>query len=75
MIKIHHGIVIFAKSEYIQECLVKQMKSNIFKKQYIAVLDGSLKNKYGTISAPIARKDGSIIERCVNKNGDTAITH
>ena len=25
------GIVIFAKNEYIQECLVKQMKSHIFK--------------------------------------------
>ena len=51
------------------------MKSNIFKKQYIAVLDGILGNKYGTISAHIARKDGSIIERCIDKNGDTAITH
>lgn len=29
----------------------------------------------GTINAPIARKENSIIERCVNINGDTAITH
>ena len=28
------GIVIFAKNEYIQECLVKQMKSKDFKKEY-----------------------------------------
>lgn len=29
----------------------------------------------GTINAPITRKENSIIERCVNINGDTAITH
>ena len=36
------GIVIFAKNEYIQECLVKQMKQNVFKKKYLAVLSGIL---------------------------------
>lgn len=29
----------------------------------------------GTIDAPIARKEGSIIERCIDKNGQRAITH
>lgn len=29
----------------------------------------------GTINAPIARKEGSIIERCVLKGGQIAITH
>ena len=52
------------------------MKNNHFKKEYIAVLDGILSEKSGTISAPIARKDNSIIERCVDfKNGEIAITH
>ncbi len=69
------GIVLFAKNEYIQECLVKQMKSKKLKKEYIAILDGILDIKNGTINAPIARKDNSIIERCVSFNGDTAITH
>ena len=69
------GIVIFAKNEYIQECLVKQMKSNEFIKKYIAIVDGNLDNLDGTINAPIARKESSIIERCVNETGDVAITH
>lgn len=69
------GIVIFAKNEYIQECLVRQMKSKEFIKKYIAVVNGSLDNLEGTISAPIARKEGSIIERCVSETGDIAITH
>ena len=69
------GIVIFAKNEYIQECLVRQMKSKEFIKRYIAVVTGSLDNLEGTINAPIARKEGSIIERCVSETGDIAITH
>ena len=69
------GVVIFAKNEYIQECLVKQMKNKTFKKEYVAIIDGNLNEKNGTISAPIARKENSIIERCVSPLGATAITH
>ena len=38
------GIVIFAKNEYIQENLIKQMKKKIFYKEYIAICDGIFKN-------------------------------
>lgn len=69
------GIVIFAKNEYIQECLIKQMKNKEFQKIYIALLEGNFKNNVGTINAPIARKENSIIERCVNISGEKAITH
>ncbi len=69
------GIVIFAKSEYIQELLIREMKKGDFKKYYIAILEGNLKEKQGTISAPIARKENSIIEREININGDIAISH
>lgn len=69
------GLVVFAKNEYIQECLVKQMKSKQFVKEYIAICNRVFENLSGTINAPIARKANSIIERCVDKNGDTAITH
>lgn len=33
------GLVVFAKNEYIQECLIQQMKSNDFKKEYIAFVE------------------------------------
>lgn len=69
------GIVIFAKNEYIQENLIKQMKTNTFKKEYLSILEGHLETTSGTISAPISRKDGSIIEREINPIGDYAITH
>ena len=51
------------------------MNNNIFKKYYIAVVDGILDEKSGIINASIARKENSIIERCVNANGDKAITN
>ena len=69
------GIVIFAKNEYIQEYLVREMKGNIFYKEYIAVCEGIFEENEGTITFPIARKENSIIERCVSLNGDIAITH
>ncbi len=69
------GLVVFAKNEYVQECLVRQMKNNEFKKEYIAVCSGIFEKKSGTINAPIARKENSIIERCIAENGETAITH
>ncbi len=69
------GIVIFAKNEYIQECLAKQMQFKTFYKEYIAILEGILDKNKGTIDAPISRKNGSIIERCIDKNGANAISH
>ena len=69
------GLVVFAKCEYIQEELIRQMKNNTFKKEYIGIIEGTLENKEGTINLPIARKENSIIERCINENGDKSITH
>lgn len=69
------GIIVFAKNEYIQECLIRQMNENQFKKEYTAIVSGILDKKVGAINLPIARKENSIIERCVSPNGKTAITH
>lgn len=69
------GLVVFAKCEYIQEYLINQMKNNQFKKEYLAVCNRIFDEKSGTINLPIARKENSIIERCISENGQTAITH
>lgn len=68
------GLIVFAKNEYIQECLIKQMQQNIFKKEYLAIVSGKLKNKAGIINLPIERKENSIIERCVSESGQEAVT-
>lgn len=68
------GLIVFAKNEYIQECLIKQMANNIFKKEYLTLVSGFLDEKKGIINKPIARKSDSIIERCISPNGKNAIT-
>ena len=69
------GLVVIAKCEYIQECLIKQMNDDSFIKEYIAIARG-LVDSSGVIDFPIARKDGSIIERCVDLvSGENAITN
>ena len=61
------GIVIFAKSEYIQENLTD------YEKYYLTIVDGQT-DESGIIDKPIARKLPSIIERTVRDDGDQAIT-
>lgn len=68
------GLIIFAKNEYIQEKLIRQMEKQEFTKEYLALVEGILENENGVIDAPIARKDGSIIERCVSVDGQRAVT-
>ena len=69
------GLIIFAKNDYVQECLIQQMQTNEFKKEYLAIVHGIFEKAQGTINLPIARKENSIIERCISENGQEAITH
>lgn len=69
------GLIVFAKNEYVQECLIQQMQTNEFKKEYLAIVHGIFETVQGTINLPIARKENSIIERCISENGQEAITH
>ena len=68
------GLVIFAKCEYIQECLSRQMSTNNFKKEYLCLIDGIIEPQNGYIELPIARKESSIIERCIDSSGQYSKT-
>lgn len=69
------GLIIFAKNEYVQENLIRQMQNNTFHKEYLCLAEGIFENSKGIINAPIDRKPNSIIERCVSPDGKMAITH
>ncbi len=56
------GLVIFAKEPVVQFWLSQQEIT----KEYLAIATGHIKEAQGIIDAPIARKEGSIIERCVD---------
>lgn len=56
------GLVIFAKEPVVQHWLSQQQ----VEKEYLALACGRFEHSEGIIEAPIARKEGSIIERCVD---------
>ncbi len=64
------GLVIFAKEPIVQHWLSLQQMD----KEYLAIVTGELPADEGFIEAPISRKEGSIIERCVSENGKYAKT-
>ncbi|WP_152549152.1 RluA family pseudouridine synthase [Geomicrobium sp. JCM 19037] len=68
------GIVIFAKHRFAHDQLHKRLQEEVGKR-YVAIVDGKLRAEEQTIQQPIARKEGSIIERTVSSGGDPAMTH
>lgn len=69
------GLLIVAKNAYSSVVLSAQMKERRIHREYLAVVQGQTPES-GTIDAPIGRKPGSVIERCVDPvNGETAVTH
>ncbi|QHE51473.1 RluA family pseudouridine synthase [Pontibacillus sp. HMF3514] len=70
------GIVLVAKNRYIHSILGRGQENNEIHRTYLAVVEGQLKEKEGTIRYPIGRKPGSIIERMVDlEEGKLAVTH
>lgn len=69
------GLVLVAKNRHIHHLFSQMQQLNQVKRRYEAFCHGHLEIKKGTICAPIARKPDSIIERCVSKDGQEAITH
>lgn len=69
------GLLIVAKN-LVSACVLEQdlLARNIHR-TYLAIAEGELPER-GTINLPIARKEGSLIERCVDEErGDRAVTH
>lgn len=69
------GALILAKNPLSAAILSVQMKKRQIRRTYLALVDGLLPDA-GTINAPIARMEGSVITREVNfETGESAITH
>ena len=69
------GALILAKNPLSAAILSVQMKKRQIRRTYLALVDG-VPDVSGTIDAPIARMEGSVIAREVNYlTGETAITH
>lgn len=69
------GLLIVAKHRYAHDLLTKQQRLGQVKRTYLAIVHGLIKNDVGTISAPLGRKEESMIEREVKVDGQEAVTH
>lgn len=78
------GLTIVAKNSVSAGILGKQMAASVknscipkpLRREYLGIVRGESVPEHGTIEAPIARKDTSVIERMVDfQNGEHAVTH
>ncbi|WP_407058290.1 RluA family pseudouridine synthase [Tigheibacillus jepli] len=69
------GLMLVAKHRYSHAILSEMQKQGSVRRKYLAIAEGELEEKQGTIDARIGRKEGSIIERTVTPSGQYAITH
>ncbi len=70
------GLTIVAKNQISAGILSQMVSERLIKREYIAISSSSSLPSFGTIDAPIARKEASVIERVVDfERGEKAITH
>ncbi len=69
------GLMVVTKSGYIHSLLQQKLHSGDFQRTYLAICDGCPQPLEGQIHAPIGRKDGSAIARCVRDDGAVALSH
>lgn len=70
------GLTVVAKHMVSGNILSTMTLHREIHREYRAIVRGSVKPNEGTIDAPLGRKEGSIIERCVDfENGEHAVTH
>lgn len=69
------GLLIVAKNMLSGGILSDMSKKREIQREYLAIAEGEVPQE-GVIDAPIARKEESVIERCVDfEKGDRAVTH
>lgn len=68
------GAVLFAKNPYVQDYLIHRMQDRSYQKNYLGIVHGAFHPPEGEISLPIARREGSIIERVTRLDGAESLT-
>ena len=69
------GLLLIAKHKISGAFLSAMAANKEIRREYLAIVAGKT-DESGTIDLPIARKDGSTIERCIDmEQGERAVTH
>lgn len=69
------GILVVAKNDDAHNKLAEQLKRHSMTREYIAVVEGVIKEEKGTVDEPIARHPKDKIKMAVVKKGKRAVTH
>lgn len=70
------GVTMLAKNPFSAGILSEMVRNREIHREYMAIASGIFEIKEGIVDVPIARKEGSAIEREVNfETGEHAITH
>ena len=69
------GLMCIAKTKYSSAILAKALWNGAIERQYYALCEGSPEPRDGTIDLPLGRREGFGIQRCVDPEGQPAVTH
>lgn len=68
------GLMLIAKNDLAHHHLAKQFQDRLVEKYYVAIIQGNIKEDYGTINAPIDRHPTKRERMAVVENAKSAIT-
>ncbi len=66
------GLMTVAKTGYVHDALRKMLHTDTFRREYLALVSGSVRPESGTIDLPLARVEGKSV---VSGEGKAAVTH
>ena len=69
------GLIMIAKNNKSHKILAEELKSKKTTREYIALVEGVIKNKRGKINAPIGRSKSNRLKMDVTSSGKPAVTH
>ncbi len=69
------GILVIAKNDEAHNKLSEQLKAHSMKREYYAILEGTIKNQHGTINKPIGRNKKDRLKMGITEDGKNAVTH
>ena len=69
------GLLMIAKNNKAHMRLAEELKDKKTKREYIALVDGVIKNKTGKINAPIGRSKSNRLKMDVTSGGKPAVTY
>ncbi len=69
------GLMLAAKHAHAQLVLSKDLHTDAFAREYLAVTDGVPEMKSGVIDLPIGKADGATVRREIREDGKKSVTH